>query len=376
LGETKGTMDTGRAWGWGLIALGGTIGLLLLLWLLVTAASGELRAGGFVLGLVLVAVLALPLLGGGYYLLQRSATEAQEAARFEARRRLLESDRLFRQQAAATLRQLAEQAARTAQETAVAERLQALATRIEQAARDEVAWYEASPLADADLPLLRRFDDALQAETDRLAELLARGERDAEEVEALLDRWERTYRQREALLVSGRRAPAVAPEALLRARPPTRGVEALNALALGDAVTVDFEDYLVQGVVSYFAEGRTWRLFILRDGDTERWLWSAPGGLSWAVLEPLASPPTPGTPQLEAEGVSLALVESGSATVDLATVGGTEQGIPVDYWRYTGPDRRLAWVERWPRETRAGVGREIFPDTIAVWPRSAPVSSG
>jgi hypothetical protein len=372
-------MDTGRAWGLGLIALGGAVGLLLLLWLLVTAASGELRAGGFVLGLVLVAVLALPLLGGGYYLLQRSATEAQAAARFEARRRLLEGDRLFRQQTAATLRQLAEQAARTAQETAVAERLQALAARIEQARRDEVAWYEASPLADDDLPLVRRFDDALQAETDRLAELLARagrGEPVAGELEALLDRWERTYRQREALLVSGRRAPAVAPEALLRARPPTRGAAALGALALGDAVTVDFEDYLVQGVVSYFAEGRTWRLFILRDGDTERWLWSAPGGLSWAVLEPLATAPAPGAPQLEAEGVSLALVESGSATADLVTVGGTEQGIPVDYWRYTGPDRRLAWVERWPRETRAGVGRETFPEAIAVWPRSAPVSSG
>jgi hypothetical protein len=164
----------------------------------------------------------------------------------------------------------------------------------------------------------------------------------------------------------------VAPEALLRARTPSRGAEALRALALGDAVTVDFEDYLVQGVISYFAEGRTWRVFVLRDGDAERWLWSDPGGLTWAVLEPLPAPPAVGAAALELGGVSLNLANSGRATADLATVAGAERGIAVEYWRYRGPDKAVGWAERWPNELRAGVGREAIPDNISVWPRTAP----
>src|SRR5581483_2435756 len=100
-GASVGALGTVRAWGLGLMGLGGVIGGLLVLWLLVTAASGDLRGGGFVLGLVLVAVLALPLVGAGYYLLQRGGAEEQASSRFEARRRLFEGDQLFRQQAAA-----------------------------------------------------------------------------------------------------------------------------------------------------------------------------------------------------------------------------------------------------------------------------------
>src|SRR4051812_33347837 len=87
-----------------LLGVGAVVGGLLLLWTLATAASGDLRAGGIVFALVLVAVLALPPLGVGYYLLRRSAVEERDTGRFEARRRLFESDRLFRQQAASDLR--------------------------------------------------------------------------------------------------------------------------------------------------------------------------------------------------------------------------------------------------------------------------------
>jgi hypothetical protein len=341
------------------------------LWLLVTAASGDLRGGGFVLGLVLVAVLALPLLGVGYYLWQRSGVEERASSRFEARRRLYESDRLFRQQAAADLRGLAE---RLRGQPTTADRLRAIAASVEGARRDEAAWYEADPLSDDDLPALRRYEDALQAEMDRLSDLAVRalqGEAGAAEaLPAALDRWERAYRQREALLLRGRRGPAVDPGALLRSGTPTRGTAALNALALGDAVTVDFEDYLVQSVLSYFAEGRTWHLYLLRSGSAERWLWGSAGGLAWAVLDPLAAPPAPGSSTVEIEGATLTLAESGSATVDITTPAGAEQGVAVDYWRYSGPDKRMVWVERWPREVRAGAGRETLPDTIDVWPHA------
>jgi len=372
-GAAVGAVGPNRAWALGLMGLGVVLGGLLVLWTAATAASGELRAGGVVFALILVAVLALPPLGVGYYLLRRSVVEERDTGRFEARRRLLESDRLFRQQAAADLRGIAE---RLSGQPSVAERLRELAATVESARRDETAWYEADPLADEDLPTLRRYEDALQAETDRLSDLAVRalqGEAGAAAaLPASLDRWERTFRQREALLLRGRRGPAIAPEALLRARTPTRGAAALNALTLDDAVTVDFENYLVQGVLSYFAEGRTWHLYVLRSGSAERWLWGSPGGLTWAVLDPLPSPPAAGAPSVESDGAALALAESGSATVDVTTTAGAEQGVAVEYWRYSGPDRRMVWVERWPREVRAGAGRETLPDTIDVWPHAAP----
>src|SRR5947207_2698614 len=77
------------------------------------------------------------------------------------------------------------------------------------ARRDGTAWYEADPLADEDLPTLRRYEDTLQAETDRLSDLGVRalqGEAGAAEaLPASVDRWERTFGQREALLLRGRR---------------------------------------------------------------------------------------------------------------------------------------------------------------------------
>ena len=373
-GADVGRMNTSGAWGLGLMALGGIVGALLVLWLLVSAIGGNLRGGGAVLGLVLIAVLAGPLLGGGYFLWRRSAVEAGEDTRFEARRRLLEGDRLFRQQAATDLRGFADRLPESPDARAVADRLRDLAAQVERVRRDESAWYEADPVADDDLPTLRRYEDTLQAESDRLAGLVSRarqGESAAGDLTMSLDRWERAFRQREALLVRGRRGPTVDPGELLRARTPSRGVEALRALKLGDAVTVDFQDYLVHGILTYFAQGRTWHLFILRSGSSERWLWGGPGGLTWAVLDPLPTPPTAGAPTVELEGATLSLAESGAATADLATVAGAEQGVAVDYWRYSGADRQMAWVERWPREVRAGVGRETLADTIDVWPQAS-----
>src|SRR5438270_7758760 len=100
-------MSAGRAWGYGLMGLGATVGALFVVWFIVNAAGGNLRAGGVVLWLVLVAVTALPLLAGGYYLLRQSEAEGRASVQFEARRRVFEGDRLFREQAAADLRDLA-----------------------------------------------------------------------------------------------------------------------------------------------------------------------------------------------------------------------------------------------------------------------------
>src|SRR5215207_8733594 len=131
-GADVGRMNTSGAWGLGLMALGGIVGALLVLWLLVSAIGGNLRGGGAVLGLVLIVVLAGPLLGGGYFLWRRSAVEERHELRFEARRRLLEGDRLFRQQAAAGLRSFADRLPESPDARAVADRLRDLAAQVER----------------------------------------------------------------------------------------------------------------------------------------------------------------------------------------------------------------------------------------------------
>lgn len=52
-------------------------------------AEGRLRPSGFLLGLVIVLILALPLLGGGILLFVRSRSEAQQFAEAEKEKKIL-----------------------------------------------------------------------------------------------------------------------------------------------------------------------------------------------------------------------------------------------------------------------------------------------
>src|SRR5687767_3320295 len=93
-----------RGLGIGLVAGGAIVLLLMLVWLAVSGAE----SGGIVLGLLLALVLAGPLIGAGIYVLSRQTVERQAAAAFVSRQRILESDRLFRDEVAGALRRLEE----------------------------------------------------------------------------------------------------------------------------------------------------------------------------------------------------------------------------------------------------------------------------
>ena len=71
-------MSGGRVVAILLIAAGILIGVLGLIWIGVSAAGGGLQAAGAVLGAFFVAILVLPLLGAGVFLLIRSGQEAEE----------------------------------------------------------------------------------------------------------------------------------------------------------------------------------------------------------------------------------------------------------------------------------------------------------
>ena len=361
-----------RPLGFGLIALGAVLGGVMLIWLLVTLLGGQTSPGGAVLGLLLAAVLGLPLIGGGLYVLSRGQQEAAEAAEFRTQRRTLGSDRLFRAEQARELEQLARRVEAAGGPPAVqlAARLRDLVRDLEAPGYDQAAWYEAVELGRADQDALGRYDDLLTDGVRQLGELVARlenGEAVLPELRQAVQTWERSFALRSDLL-RGRRAPSVAPTDLLRAGPPAPSREALATLGLGDAVSRDGADYLVETSVSYFAGGRTWWLYRLESGRDEAWLYVGPGALSLAWLTPTDAPAEPGSPNLEHDGTACQLEESATAAASVQTRGGPQAGGTVTTWRYTCADGQQLLLERWPDGARAYGGRPIKPSDLEIWP--------
>jgi ribosomal protein S27AE len=82
---------SGRLVGAVLIVIGVVIGVGAAIWLGLGTQEGTLEGTGAVLGLVgCYGVVVLPLIGGGIYFLMRGRAEAQELARVQEQRRLLD----------------------------------------------------------------------------------------------------------------------------------------------------------------------------------------------------------------------------------------------------------------------------------------------
>lgn len=82
-------MGQGKTIGLILIFVGLVLGLAMTAWLGTSLASGSLEASGFALGLALLALLVLPFLAAGIYLLVRGRAEGRDMARVAQERRLL-----------------------------------------------------------------------------------------------------------------------------------------------------------------------------------------------------------------------------------------------------------------------------------------------
>lgn len=334
-------MSAGRGLGYGLLGGGGVLAVLMAAWLAVSGAE----AGGVVLGLMLLAVLAGPLIGGGLFVLSRQQGEARAEAEIASKRRVLEADRLFRRELAAELRQLARRP------SLPAERLAELAEDLERRTYDSPEWYGAVVLDDADLQALGRYDDLVWERT----RALGRGRAEEGAVEAL----EEALDQRRALLVRGRRAPEISASRLLRSGAAERGEQALLGLGRGDAVSYDGQDYVVEAVASYFAEGRTWTLAHLEpSGRGEaRWLYVAPGAVTIALL-------SEGQSAFEA-------TQRGTATVDVDAARGSARGVLVGY-EVAVSEAGVALRERWPDGAEhAYVGVAVRASDVEVWPAAA-----
>jgi hypothetical protein len=375
---------TGGALGTGLMALGAILGLLIFGWLVVNLVGGQLAGGGFVIGLMLLAVIALPLLGAGWYLRRQAATEARETATLSRRRAALDADRVVRRELARELEQraagvLAAAAglpdAQAVAVRAASRRLQELADDVSRPGYDATTWLE-RPAAesaglDDQLDTIRRYDDLVIQQARRLEAVereLGRtpdaAGRLSQEVEAL----EARVAEREALFGRGRQAPSLTTQELLAAGAlPRQRVDTPLELGLEDAVTYELDDYLVRAVLTYFAGGRTWRAYQLHDGKQERWLEVRAAGfeLSWCE-----SPPATGTlsdDTVNVDGVVYTATERGSASVDIQSAAGRQEGVLMDFRRYSGPGTARLVLEQWPDRLRALVGRTIVADDLQLW---------
>jgi hypothetical protein len=161
----------------------------------------------------------------------------------------------------------------------------------------------------------------------------------------------------------------MAPQEILAAgAAPRRRLATPLGLGLEDAVTYQLDDYVVRGIISYFAGAREWRTYQLHDGKQERWLEVRGNGAEVGWYELQQSPPGEGA-QISSEGGAPA--EAGSATVGVESAAGRRDGVFVEYQRFRRPDGSLLVVERWPDGTRVLSGRAISRDDLDLWTKPA-----
>jgi hypothetical protein len=374
----------GSLLGVGLMALGAVVAVLGVLWLGANAATGVMTVTGVIFSLMFVALFSLPLVGVGWYLRGRGRVEALEAQTFTARHEVLDSDRLVRRELTRELNQRIAGMSRLAvglpPEPAqllarAAARLRDLADDVARPGYDAAAWLErtAARLDQAALANVGRYDELVLAEARQLGDLerrLADDPRAAEQIASLTDLLATHVQERDALLGRGREAPALAPQELLAAAArPRRALETPLALSLDDAVSYEGEDYLVRGILTYFAGGRSWKAYQLHDGKQERWLEVRGGGADLGWLEPATVSAAPEDETVTLNGVPFASQESGSTSVEVVTAAGRREGVFVQYRRYTTPSGAMLVVERWPDGVRALMGTTAARENLQLWTR-------
>jgi hypothetical protein len=350
----------GRALGIGLLAGAAGILLLLLGWVLTSGVAG----GGIVLTLLLALILAGPLAGAGWYILSRQPAEQRAEAAFQRKQRILDSDRVFRAQTAAALRNLATDPALPDRE------LRTLADELQDATHGSAAWQALVQLDDSDIDTLRRYDDLVRERVRRLRDEPQSGQQWLRELRRAVD-------QREDLLVRGRAAPGIDPTLLLTSDAAPALESGVAQISVGDAVSRDDTNtnYVVENVAAYFAEGQRWKLARLvptGPGAEVAWLYVGPGALELALLQELPSPTAaPDAAPAPGGGGPLPEVASGTAVADVTGGSRTAEGVLVAYTRYRDTTR-LALVEHWPDQSiRAYGGSLIKPGDLEIWPASA-----
>ncbi|HZK66019.1 MAG TPA: hypothetical protein VFD42_00550 [Chloroflexota bacterium] len=363
-------MGSGEVLGKSLIAIGGLLGLVGLAWLGVTAASGDLQAGGAVLGLFFLLIIVLPIVAVGFYALRQGEERQASVSSFDERRRVLEKDRLFRHTLHLQTARLAElfqrRAAEAPVETARSFReVQRLLAELSAGAGEKVSeaqWLQAAPLAPENARDVERYDDLLLAAVRQIRQAGDRLEShpgDAETVQRMMDlarSAERQFALRQDLVLRGRKLPRVGPLQLLGTRLPEAHQVSPEGLESGGAVSRLDRDYLVTSHVTYFAEGRTWHGLVLRGEEGERRLQVEPGADRLLFMEPVEQDRLPGK-----------AVSSGTASATVDSLSGGAEDVLVEY-RRTELGDSVGWWEQWPGGDKSYIGEWVDVSEFRFWP--------
>ncbi|HET7771281.1 MAG TPA: DUF4178 domain-containing protein, partial [Chloroflexota bacterium] len=367
------------------LAAGGAVLLALaLLWQISFVMRGAWPVTTLIFAGAITLILLGPVIGAGLFLRGRAAGEAGEADLFAARRTVMDADVTLRREVVRELEQAlaALDRAQTALSGAAAQDV-VRARRLLTDARDDLSrpGYSAGALlegsaglGEAQLASVRRYDDLLSAQAHRLGELARRVSSEPDSATALTDAaqlFASHVNERETLLGRGRLAAPLSPQELLQAgATPRRRVDDPVALSLEDAVSYEGEDYVVRGVLDYFGGGRRWRAYQLHDGRNERWLEVRADGtqLTWLMRQTGAVPPS--GDQVSLDGVTYRQSERGAASVSIESAAGRQDGVLVDYRRFSAESGALT-LEDWPDGERALVGRTVQREDLDLWTKPA-----
>lgn len=148
----------------------------------------------------------------------------------------------------------------------------------------------------------------------------------------------------------------------------------LMTLAVGDVVVHMDATYVVEQRITYHQQGFFWFDYRLDDGDgSQAWLSVADDDeLEVSFFHPIdlvVDIPPPA--QIEYDGVTYRLDESGQVDAKIDRGSGTETRTVVDSWDYESTDGQFLGVQRWGEdEIEVATGRSIRPVEVDLLPGS------
>ncbi|MBZ0235776.1 MAG: DUF4178 domain-containing protein [Deltaproteobacteria bacterium] len=159
----------------------------------------------------------------------------------------------------------------------------------------------------------------------------------------------------------------------------------LKELKVGDVLTIDGKDYLVEGVIEYDEDGHRWVGARVVDGTNVKWCVVGLERVGTAHVRLLDH--DPGTdiagypPEALVIGdVRFALDKRGNATAklhgDLGNLRGAKAAVPEGHvercrwWLYSAPGDDTVVLEQWGADYRVLRGKKVSGDTIDLIPGS------
>lgn len=150
--------------------------------------------------------------------------------------------------------------------------------------------------------------------------------------------------------------------------PPVEVRNPLPPLQMGDAVSVDGRDWIVSGRTDVHG-AIPWTDYVLRDGDTERWLTVSGTPQQLALVERVDFwTRVPPVSPLQFAGVSYTLRDSLEGNGTITGPGGTTEG-EVKAYNFTGEDGAWLTLRDWHGERQAFVGRVLLADELQAYPK-------